>query len=327
MNLFGDEHTGELATGWIPPSERDFAQKCLTAEFDEVTPRFGDVNVGVDLPKHALLYECEKKATGSLLPRIWQKSGSCVGAGGARAYGQTMCGDIVHRQTVEEVPLLFPWATYGIGREIAGMRGRGDGSFGAAQAKAVSESGFGMLRADDQRLPQPTIRDGWAWWSAQIEKEWSWPKQWPIGRDVLAPDANNHQISYVARIKSWDELCQAFAQGYGVTCASMFGTRPRVQDGFLVGEWNDSWAHQMSWAGYYTHDSLGELVAVDNQWGPGAHPECPFLSQLGVRGSFWIRKTTVERLLSSGDAEVFAHGNSEDWPLRTIPFDEFCGFF
>lgn len=306
--------------GWVPYEERTHEQQVMSDEHRENTAPFGAVNYGLgDLPKHALLYDLEVAATGKLCNRIWQMTGSCVGAGAGRAYTQTMCGDKVHRKTNEEIKDVFPWATYGIGRRNGGMRGRGDGSFGGAQAKASRE--FGLLAADDERLPKPTNRNGWLVWSAQIEREYSWPAQWPIKESELAKSANERQVQHVARITTWDELLQAFAQGYGVTCASMFGTRPVVRSGFLVGEWNLSWAHQMSWSGYYEHPDLGVLIACDNQWGPNAHPECPFLSAKGVTGSFWIRKETITRILSQRTAEVYAHGDTEDWPTRTIDWN------
>lgn len=308
-------------TGWIDPDQRTAEQTQIAEEFDRNTPAFGDVNQPLgDLPKHALLYEVEMKANGGkLCNRIWQMEGSCVGAAGGRSYTQAMCGDIVHRKTSEEVKDLCPWPTWGVGRRFAGMNRRGAGSFGAAQAKAVEQ--WGMLAADHQGLPEPANRDGWLVWSAKIELDYSYPRQWPIPESELAPAAAERKMGHVARITSMDDLKQAFAQGYGVTCASMYGTRPTVKGGFLIGEWNTSWAHQMSWSGYYTHDSLGVLVACDNQWGPAAHPACPFLSKMGVRGSFWIPEATVERLLKDRGAEVFAHGNTDDWPTRELDWD------
>lgn len=310
--------------GWIPRQERTSHQMLMTREHDAATPTFGQVNAGLkDLPKRCLLYENEKKATGALLPRIRQYDGSCVGAAGGRSYAQTMCGDIVHRKTKEEVPLLFPWTTWGIGRQLANMRGRGAGSFGAAQAKAVSTQGFGMNRADNPKLPQPKISKGWAGWSFDVERSYSWPPSWPVSKAELEQEANSHQMEYFARIKSLDELKQAFAQGYGVTCASMFGTRPRIENGRLVGRWNDSWAHQMSWSGYDLDDAGRLFVPDDNQWGAEAHPSCPILSALGVFGSFWIPEDDVVKCIDRG--EVFAHGNSEDWPVRELNWSESLG--
>lgn len=305
--------------GYLPPSERTRREALLCAEFERTTPFFEEVGGEVDLPETALLYDLELKATGHLLPRICQQIGSCVGAAAARAYGQTQAGDFVHRKTREEIKVIFPWATWGVGRRLAGMNYRGGGSFGAAQAKAVSE--WGMLSADHQALPQPTNRDGWLIWSAQIETAYSLPRAWPVPEQTLAPLAADHQMSYVARISDLKTLQQAFAQGYGVTIASMFGTAPVVRSGVLLGDWNRSWAHQMSLSGYMRHESLGLLFAVDNQWGPDAHGACPYLEARyagAVKGSFWITEDTMSRLLKSRDAEVFAHGNSEDWPPRDI---------
>ena len=63
--------------GWIPYSERTTGQQLLSDDFLESRPIFGDHGT-VELPEHALLYDLEKRATGALLPRIWQQEGSCV---------------------------------------------------------------------------------------------------------------------------------------------------------------------------------------------------------------------------------------------------------
>jgi hypothetical protein len=308
-----------MMQGYIPPADRTRRETRLTAEFDRATPGFHQVGGDVPLPEAALLYDLEIKATGSVLPRIWQQIGSCVGAAAARAYEQTQAGDFVHRNTQEDIRSIFPWATWGVGRRIAGMNTRGGGSFGAAQAKAVAD--WGMLPIDHPLLPKPTNRNGWLLWTSKIETDYSVPRSWPVREAELAPDAEKQQMTYVARIRDMPTLLQAFAQGYGVTVASMFGTSPTVREGFLVGDWNRSWAHQMSLSGYLRHPSLGLLIAVDNQWGPDAHGTCPYLeSRYGrrVRGSFWITEATAKRIMQSNDSEVFAHGNSEDFPPRVI---------
>jgi len=290
--------------------------------FASSTPAFSEVGASVSLPDMALLYDMERTATGSLLPRVWQQTGSCVGAAAARSYAQTQAGDAVHRGTGETIKPIFPWATYGIGRALAGMNYRGGGSFGSAQAKAVRE--WGMIAAEDSRVPQPKTQDGWQIWTSAIELNFSVPRSWPVAEKELAKDAANHQMAHVAEVKTIDDLMQCFAQGYGVTVASMFGTKPAIKNGLLIGEWNASWAHQMSLAGYQTHSQLGVLFAVDNQWGPDAHGRCPWLESRyagGVRGSFWVTRSTMERILKSRDSEVFAHGNSEDFPPREIDWD------
>lgn len=305
--------------GYILPEERTGRERAFADEFDRVTPDFGDVGGDVSLPETALLYDLELRATGRLLPRIWQQIGSCVGAAAARSYEQSQAGDAVVRNTGEQIKTIYPWATWGIGRELGGLHSRGGGSFGASQAKAVAE--WGMLPADDPRLPQPTRRGNWLVWSAKIETDWSVPRSWPLDQQALKPLANNHTIGYVARIRDLGNLRQALAQGYGVTVASSFGTAPAVRSGLLVGDWNRSWAHQMSISGYRFHEGIGLVFAIDNQWGPDAHPRCPWLEAKyagQVNGSFWITEATMSRILAARSSEVFAHGNTKDFPSRPI---------
>lgn len=248
---------------------------------------------------------------------------NCVGAGAAQAYADSALGDVVHRGDREEVKLCYPWATYGVGREIGGMRGTGSGSFGGAQAKAVRPSTFGMLEIDDSRLPQPRyIHDGtWVEWSKSTELEWSHPRAWPIPRSELSTTASKYGMHTITQIKSTDEWVQLLAQGYGVTLASMFGTRPRVEKGVLVGRWNASWAHQMSSAGYWLHPELGLLFLINNQWGPSAHGKCPVLSPIGVLGSFWMPEKDAAKVVRTG--EVIGHSSTGGFNLRTIDWSNF----
>jgi hypothetical protein len=306
------------AGGYILPDERTARERALAEAFDRSTPDFADVGGDVDLPEAALLYDVEL-ATGGLLPRIWQQIGSCVGAAGARSYAQSQAGDAYFRKTGEEIKTIFPWATWGIGRRLGGLNSRGGGSFGATQAKAVAE--WGMLPADDPRLPQATNRGGWLVWSEKIEADWSVPRAWPIPETELAPLANLHRIGYVARIRDIKSLRQALAQGYGVTVASNFGTVPAIKSGLLIGDWNRSWAHQMSVSGYRKHEGLGLVFAIDNQWGPDSNPRCPWLEAKyagRVNGSFWVTEATMKRIIASSSSEVFAHGETMDFPPRSI---------
>lgn len=306
--------------GWIPPSERDLTQRRMTLAFDRETPAFGEANPFLlELPKEALLYNLEIKATGNLLPRYYQLSGSCVGFAGARAYCLAQCGDVVHRGDREEIKLVHPLPTYGKGRQLAGYRSKGEGSFGAAQAQAVKE--WGMLAIDDPRLPKATLADGWLKWSSRTEIDWSYAPQWPVKESSLAVDAKSHVIHSVSRVRTLLELKQGLAQGYAGTMACMFGSKNmRVKDGYLVAPWDTRWAHQQAIAGYTEHPSMGDLFAIDNQWNKNAHPSCPKLSSIGsgVNGSYWVTGDTMKKILASEDSEVFLHSNTAGFPPRNI---------
>jgi hypothetical protein len=304
----------ETESGWIPLEQRPLG----AAEELDAVPGFDELNgYGDDpLPKEALIPKLEIKLFGSVLPFIWQITGSCVGAGWAKADLNAQVGDVAVRNDHEEVKMCYPWATYGVGREMAGMRGTGSGSWGTAQARAGKE--WGKLPGDDSKYPQPSNSNGWLKWSSSTELTWSHPRAWPISKTELTTEANKFSNETAARVKTTDELAKAAAQAYGITLASNFGTRsPQVKDGFLIAKWNGSWAHQMSCSGYTTHPSLGRIWWIQNQWGPGAHPKCPYMSPLGVNGGFWIEDSTMQKICAS---EVFVHSNTKGFPKRVIPW-------
>jgi hypothetical protein len=227
-----------------------------------------------------------------------------------------MCGDVVHRNDQEEVKIPFPFATYGKGRQLGGMRGKGDGSFGSAQSKAVNQ--WGMLPFDHPKVPQPENQNGWLIWNKSIEYQWSWPASWPLPESQLSGEAGKYRMQTISICQSSNDVMQLLAQGYGVTMASTFGTNPKVIEGYLIGSWNGSWAHQMSIGGYTKHPSQGYIFLIDNQWGANAHPECPFLKSQGISGSFWITESTLRNVLSSRGAEVLGHSNTMGFPSRSL---------
>ena len=111
-----------LKNDWIPPSERTPTQKKLHNLFIDRAGRFGVVGSRGDLPERALHYQLEIATTGKLCLRVHQRSGSCVGSAAARAYIHAQCGDVYHRGDNEHILLPFPFATYGVGRELMGAR-------------------------------------------------------------------------------------------------------------------------------------------------------------------------------------------------------------
>jgi hypothetical protein len=304
--------------GWLPFDQRTPQQQRDTNDWYASLPRFDECCFAIgDPPEKVILHDLEIKVTGALLPRIWQTTGSCVGAAGARAYTHAILGDVAHRGDAEEIKIPFPYATYGVGRQLAGMRGRGDGSYGGAQAKAVAN--FGMLPFDSTHAPSPTMSDGWAKWPSSVEYAWSHPSVWTGDKPAIEAEAAKYKMQTVVPIETPDQAVQLLAQGYGVTIASSFGTRPSVRGDVLIGPWNTSWAHQMSIGGYHKHPTHGLIFITDNQWGPSAHPSCPTLSQLGVRGSFWMLEKDFVSIIRSG--EVFGHSNTMGFPARPLNWD------
>ena len=237
---------------------------------------------------------------------------NCVGVSGMRSGCHAQLGDVYLRGDNEEIKILFPFATYGRGRQIAGKRGPGSGSYGAAQAKA--EEQFGVLPIDWEKAPKPTITDtGWIKYSKAIELSWSHPNSWPIPFAEVEAEANKNQIRTITRLRTPEEVCQSLAQCYGVTMAGDFGTNPRVEGDVLLGRRSTVWAHQQSVSGYWFHPTHGLIFLIDNQW-LDVHGHDPGLYPLGVTGSYWILEKDMATELRTG--EVYSRSNTEGFPLR-----------
>jgi hypothetical protein len=308
-------------TGFIPRPKRTKAQNAFHDHIVGANaPRFMTLNpMTAAEPDECWSLDLLVKAYGSLGWWIWQMIGSCVGAGDGTACQIAIAGDIVVREEREEPKVLFPYATWGVGRQLGGLRGRGDGSFGGAQIEAGLK--FGHLADDTPGLPKGTKRDGhWIVWTASEETAYSWPPQWPVAKATLDPIAAPQRLDHHAQIKTLDELSQALVQGYGVTQASGWGCQnPRMKDGLLVGKRDTTWNHQ-TWFGAYTKLKGPRKWLWGNNWGPNAHGVCPYLAEkygsFGFNGGvMWIEDADAMRIINEG--ETFARSTA-GFPLREI---------
>lgn len=243
---------------------------------------------------------------------------NCVGAGGLTAMVDTAIGDILARGDIEDPVIPFHLATYGVGRQLSGMRSKGDGSFGGGQAKAMAEFGF-LYHDDISGLPKPSVSNGWMWYSKAIEYAWSHPSAWPSGMslEAMREKAKPFGVGEFKRMRSAKDVKEARAARMGVTMACNFGTRGcKVVDGVLLAEWDGSWAHQQSVGGYDEHESLGDIFEINNQW-KDAHGHCPLLfGKYGAFGSYWIRSATMDRICEKG--EVYAYINTGGRKLTEV---------
>lgn len=293
---------------WIPYEQRDSEQRYLTDEFHASIGDWAGQGLAFgELPSEVIYEQDQLDVLGAKLLRVYQTSGSCVGAGALSAFMAAIIGDIKLRNDMEDWSIPFHLAAYGVGRKIGGMRGRGEGSFGGAQAKAMAQFGY-VYHADVPGLPQPTVRDGWFWYDKGTELTWSHPSAWPSDIDQTALEAvSRKQVAgEYRRLRSAADVKQAMAMRCGVTIACSFGTRGcRVVDGVLLAEWDSSWAHQQSGGGYKDHQSLGTIYKVDNQW-KDAHGRCPIIwGQYGAYGSYWVRESVMERMCATGEVYAF----------------------
>lgn len=290
------------------PEVSAYAAQCIgEIPLFEITGRKSDD------PKKAFLWDFAKRCNnGNHFLTFRQVTGSCVGNGLGQALRITAACDAVMKGEPEDGAKLNFWMlAYGWSREMAGMRGRGEGSFGGAAARAAREKGFPPF--DFPGLPQPDTSDGISYGRTK-ELEWSYGPQQPRGPWDAA--ALNHKTLTTAKCRSHDDVREALRNGYGCTCASMWGgdMRPQVQDGVLLNRRSARWAHQMCIIGWWDHPRHGEIFYVLNSWGPRTHGECP---SGAPPGGFWVKPADVDFMCAD---EVYALSQWQGFPARDIDF-------
>lgn len=303
------EIRGQKSYGWIPPEVRTKAETMAHAQaLAEMTvwTLTGD-DWGIE---KAFLWEISKRANGNKhLPTLYQKTGSCVGNGGWCAYMHLSAFEIVRLGQNETLKVLFMPYTYGRGRLAAGIRGRGDGSTGSGQAKAVREDG--VIPNELTGLPQPTD-DGGLTWGSKVEMDWS---DGARIKDEWIQQGRKHLVKATAQVRSPDDVKAAICNGYPVTIASNWGGQmsPSVQDGVLLNRRVTSWNHQMCIIGWWKHPTHGEIFYIQNSWGRDVHGTCP---SGAPPGGFWVKAKDVEYIVDQDDS--FAHSQFDGFPAQDI---------
>jgi len=128
----------------------------------------------------------------------------------------------------------------------------------------------------------------------------------------LEPLAKLHPVRTTALIKTWDELCDANANGYPVAvCSNQGFTDTRDMEGFLKPK--GSWAHAMCIIGVDDTKRPGALI--QNSWGANWVSGPTRYGQ--PKGSFWVDAKIVEKMLRCEDS--FALSNYRGFPRRRLP--------
>lgn len=183
-----------------------------------------------------MLWEVGRKVIGGDVPNIAQEIGDCVswGCRNAICYIQFFPMANGHRAVWKDV---FPPYLYGCGRILIGNNqlGSQDGSIGSWQAQACMK--YGTIALDEKTSGGASLPP----YSGSVARQWG-------NRPGPSKDWQNvgveHLVKTTAPVKTWEEYCQAIANGYAVTIASNVGFDMTIRsDGF--NHYSTTWGHQL----------------------------------------------------------------------------------
>jgi hypothetical protein len=292
--------------GWIPPHLRTEDQhaahavamkRMLPFPLLSDPPPVGTKVMLTDLWRHPQVV----KALGKPYTGSHQETGSCVNSGAQNAVMTLMCRNVILSGLQENLLVPFTLLAYGKSRQLAGMRGRGEGSLGSTMAQAVHQ--FGVLDASTSGLPPFTVDDGFDWGQ---QAELTWSDGASISQNWLSAAAA-HLVGPPAQIKTTDELRSAILNGYPVTRAHIHWCNPgseTAQGDYVIGTYNGSGGHQMSHQGYANDSQLGELFYESNNWGEHVYKTDP---STGLGSGYWVAAATVQKAMDDQDAEFFVY--------------------
>jgi len=237
-----------------------------------------------------------------------QTIGSCCGWGFGLAVDVLAACDVVLRNEPEAYGGdTLAASVYGFSRvEVRGARNLGgDGSYGGACAKAVSN--YGTLH-----LGQAYGTKVYTEQSGTLEKSW--------GRDGV-PDnleqfAKQHKVANVTLVRTFEEAATAIQNGYPVAVCSGQGFSMTLKDGYLTP--SGSWAHCMMFLGVRWKPY--PALYCENSWGncytgtPDKNVPKPFQLSGG-----WVKSATCTSMLSGEDS--FALAGFEGFKPRELPSD------
>ncbi len=280
-------------TGWLGI---DAIQRTFASQFPALAAAAPGLVAQARGPSPILLYKAWHDVLGKAPDYPAQQIGDCVSFGHGHANDLLQCIEIALGEPAEfrETDTEFIYAT---SREVAGILGSGDGSYGAAAVKAMMTTGL----VSREMLGDQGAYDG------KRAKEWGRSGA-PAG---VKAKAAPFKLGSAALVSTWDELVGALTNGYPVTiCSDQGFTLHRDQDGFCQAR--GSWGHCMFIAGV-RFDRPGACIL--QSWGPDV-PDGPLgLDQPSF--SFWAEQSVVERMLAQGDS--WALSKAPDFVARPLP--------
>lgn len=299
----------------------------------EVLAEFGPEglfrNAGADTIRKAegrdtFLYRSAQKAHVALYGKPWivgrQGIGDCVSWGWAHSIWVAMAVDWETGRLPQPPPMVATESIYGGSRvEARGKDGSGkaavggwsDGSYGAAAARWVRD--YGVAFRENAGGHDLTT------YSADKAKAWGAYGNGGQGDGGRFDEfVKKHPAQHVAAVRNFSEAAAAIESGFPVAvCSSQGFTSTRDKDGFCQA--SGTWHHCMAFLSvrYRKNGSPDDALLCLNSWGPSGctGPRWP---EDMPDGSFWVRRSVVDRMLGGEDTDSFAVGSVGGFSWRPV---------
>lgn len=280
--------------GWVDdfPSRTGLAATFLRP-LAQVAPRL----MAAPAADNVYLYKAWKDALGSYPGYVAQQIGDCTSFGSGHAIDLLQCVEIVIGKEPTAYKEVCTEAIYGMGREIAGMLGGGDGCYGVAVAKALTDYGA-------------TTREKVGPYSGRRAKEWGGRGGVPAN---VKQDMSAFKVKASALITTLDELDASLTNGYPSAGGFSQGfTMTRDTDGMC--RQSGRWGHEVCCIGKRVRAGQREYC-LGQSWGPNV-PSGPLVDDM-PDFSFWINSQSMASILSQQDWLTFS--GAPDFETRPLP--------
>lgn len=229
-------------------------------------------------------------------PSERQVQGDCVSHATRNSVDITRSCEIVDGQREDFV-------ARGATEAIYGSRGHGgEGMSCSGAARFVHQTGGILVRKkyDKYDLSQYSAVGG-SWGRGGVP-------------DYLVKEASKHQVKTISLINTVAQARDALANGYAISVCSNAGFSSR-RDKHGIAKRSGSWGHAMAWIAMDdSHEVHNEtLFLVQNSWGMWNGGD-KRLDQ--PDGSFWIRQSDAEYMLSQNGSWVFS--DVDGFPPRKV---------
>jgi hypothetical protein len=278
--------------------------------------------------RDTFLYRPAMKAHHALYGEPWvvgrQGIGDCVSWGWSHAIWIALCCDWETGRLPMPPPLVATESIYGGSRVEARSRdgsgssavgGWSDGSYGAAAARFVRNWGVAFREnAGGHDLTQ---------YSADKAKNWgAYGNGGQNDQGKFDQFVKSHPAQHVAAVGTFEEAAAAIESGFPVAvCSSQGFASVRDKDGFAQA--SGQWQHCQCFIAvrYKKNGSPDDALLCLNSWGPdwisgGRWPDDM------PEGSYWVRRSVVERMLGGQDTDSFAVGSVGGFKWRPVSHRE-----